>query len=1256
MGVLSVQGPERLTDALVPPVYAQEQLDTAPVASAHDDAQGTQSLYDYLSENNPTSDQGSTPGPDSTSKSEQSETGTIEGHGESKPGDEKPEAVFEAQATLPTADQTGVTGKTISIPKGEATTQGLGESFSAQLSTGIATFNVPFALPRGRGQAQPSLGLAYSSGGGNSAAGMGWNIEVPFIARQTDKGIPHYLDQTSFHQGQDRFVFNGGQELVPICTLGSDQTGGAVTCSGGLSGVPDLRSPGTTFDEAMPQWATGWQYFRPRVEGSFLRFFWSPDHRTWRVQDKSGSMMELGGAVDDPNDDNALEVNPAQPEQVYRWHLRRQFDSHGSVDAPLNLARYLYLHDGEMAYLEEIFWTPPAQGAATTSLDQYAHHVRLRYEQRTDPTFSYRSGWRITEQLRLVGVDVASKVFGAGTSSARALVRRYHLSYEPDQHTTLLSQVQVEGRCESSDLAPSVFEVEGKLGSSDCPLLPPLRFEYSHVSGFLSDGSAATSSLDGYEAFDERLLAVTDSPAYSLDESQTILVDINSDALPDVLVTAAGLFHGSHGAFFNGKGGAAGAFAESTVAVSGSADAGTIKLSNPNVVMLDVDGDATVDLLHMPMTRKYSVYSLQQESGTWLWQGRDVPAATSLAAKIDFGSDALFTRVVDVNFDGLVDVVRSTGTELQTYFALGRYPSGDGQFGLGTRTDTETADLSSDPVRMCLPWSGTSLSFDDKDTQLADMNGDGIVDIVRLRRGNIIYWPGRGNGYWGTADPNGCPENTEESETELAMGNSPNYSDLQGTSLRMDDVNGDGLADLVQVRYDAVDIWINIDGTGWTDRHIIEGTPKSPSFANQVRLTDFNGSGTPDILWGDSGSYQYIDLAGGTRPHLLVKVDNGLGKTTELEYRASTEEMLAAERDDRPWASTMPTVTHVVSRVVEHDNLTIAGRPPASYVTDYSYRDPVFEGRQREFRGFKTTTVTKQGDANSPTSATTSHFLLGECVDEVAGDDIAACALSERWRDNPREALKGLPFLVETTDENGVTLSSVHQRYDLRRLYVGLDGREVRYAFESGTDTYLYDTGPFTPASNSTQAQSGEPCDPSSSGVDCLATVRLETTLPSWNGTTLKSNAVADTFTAVQRRSTSGTAVLTQESRVDAFGNKLQQVASGRSEPLDETITSSTLPTLVAASGDSAGSGWLWRTERSFVSGNRHGDLPRQVSITQYNSSGDPVATQGQLAGTVALQRDVAGTANATPRKSDGTSSSVTVALSSTAYDDFGNP
>jgi nitrilase len=56
-----------------------------------------------------------------------------------------------------------------------------------------------------------------------------------------------------------------------------------------------------------------------------------------------------------------------------------------------------------------------------------------------------------------------------------------------------------------------------------------------------------------------------------------------------------------------------------------------------------------------------------------------------------------------------------------------------------------------------------------------------------------------------------------------------------------------------------------------------------------------------------------------------------------------------------------------------------------------------------------------------PTDITESTFLLGECVDETVGtrdNGVDDCSIPERWRDNPREALKGLPTVTEQYDES----------------------------------------------------------------------------------------------------------------------------------------------------------------------------------------------------------------------------------------------
>ncbi|MGH7437933.1 MAG: SpvB/TcaC N-terminal domain-containing protein, partial [Polyangiaceae bacterium] len=266
----------------------------------------------------------------------------------------------------------------------------MGESFSTDLSTCVASFNVPLQLVSARGGAQPSLSLHYSSDAGHGVAGVGWDIGVPFIARQTDRGNPQYKDPATggWAATQDRFVYNGGQELVPICLVSG------TACSGKLTG------------EVMPTWADGSQYFRPRIEGSYLRFFWSPNHKTWRVQSKSGENMEFGAPLDGSGDTSGLESDPSNSSHVFRWNLVRQYDAYGdganppdatTLPTPLNPVVYRYLADGSMTYLSDIYDTSPASNPTKASLSAYAHHTHLAYDSRPDTSFSFRRGWRVDQ-------------------------------------------------------------------------------------------------------------------------------------------------------------------------------------------------------------------------------------------------------------------------------------------------------------------------------------------------------------------------------------------------------------------------------------------------------------------------------------------------------------------------------------------------------------------------------------------------------------------------------------------------------------------------------------------------------------------------------------------------------------------------------------------------------------------------------------------------------------------------------------------
>src|SRR5690606_3636239 len=143
---------------------------------------------------------------------------------------------------------------------------------------------------------------------------------------------------------------------------------------------------------------------------------------------------------------------------------------------------YQYTQDGGMAYLSDVYYTPPVESTTTAPLTSYAHHVHLRYEARNDATQRYRSGWLIAQRSRLAQVAVASKPFTGTVTTPRQMVRKYHLAYRVGQHASLLETLTVEGRCSSTASSEqAIVESNELLPTSSCPTLPPMRFGYGHV-------------------------------------------------------------------------------------------------------------------------------------------------------------------------------------------------------------------------------------------------------------------------------------------------------------------------------------------------------------------------------------------------------------------------------------------------------------------------------------------------------------------------------------------------------------------------------------------------------------------------------------------------------------------------------------------------------------------------------------------------------------------------------------------------------
>src|SRR5437762_14219371 len=84
---------------------------------------------------------------------------------------------------------------------------------------------------------------------------------------------------------------------------------------------------------------------------------------------------------------------------------------------------------------------------------------------------------------------------------------------------------------------------------------------------------------------------------------------------------------------------------------------------------------------------------------------------------------------------------------------------------------------------------------------------------------------------------------------------------------------------------------------------------------------DLVGNGTACLVWSSplagnaSRPMRYIDLMGGQKPHLLVRVRNNLGAETVVQYAPSTKFYVADKVADTPWVTRLPFPVHVVEKL-----------------------------------------------------------------------------------------------------------------------------------------------------------------------------------------------------------------------------------------------------------------------------------------------------------------------------------------------------
>jgi YD repeat-containing protein len=296
---------------------------------------------------------------------------------------------------------------------------------------------------------------------------------------------------------------------------------------------------------------------------------------------------------------------------------------------------------------------------------------------------------------------------------------------------------------------------------------------------------------------------------------------------------------------------------------------------------------------------------------------------TAMRTQAEFGGQDPHTEYLDLNGDGVADAVIADDQHLRWY------PS-QGQDGFG---DAVVVKLDGDH-RM----SPKRLYADNQQSiWAADMNGDGLYDLVRIRSGEVSYWPRR---------------NRERFGDRIVMESAPTVpnNDVGGDRLLLGDLTGTGTTDIIWIDDGEIRYWPNSSGHGFVAHQRVSAPGVVPGGPG-VAVVDLFGRGANCIVWIDrtsgSPSLRYVSPVGDRLPYLLVRANNGRGGETRCSY-VSVAEMRRRDRlAGRDQLTPLAVPAQVVERI-EHRDYAANTRD----ITRYAYRHGAYDDQARRFIGF----------------------------------------------------------------------------------------------------------------------------------------------------------------------------------------------------------------------------------------------------------------------------------------------------------------
>jgi Salmonella virulence plasmid 65kDa B protein/FG-GAP-like repeat len=638
--------------------------------------------------------------------------------------------------------QSSTTGNvpSIALPKGGGAIRGIGEKFAAIPVTGTASMSVPIATSPGRSHFEPNLSLTYDSGAGNGPFGFGWSLFLPSITRKTDKGLPAYRDAIE----SDVFILSGAEDLVSV--FRRDPDGSWVAGHAGYQRDPadfwvsDPAGHPVIHEDDIGLYRV--RQYRPRIEGLFARIErWSrigaPADVHWRSISKDNILTVYGF------DANARIADPLDAGRIFSWLICETRDDKGNAvlyrykaedgigvdlndthernrgprdDAGRTANRYLKrVHYGNRTPLLDAAGDRPrfldtaaidAQIAAADwmfeTVFDYGEHdeaspmpnVTGAWAFRPDPFSSYRPGFEVRTTRVCKRVLMFHHFPGEAGVGRDCLVRSTDFTYSDEiDPTDVRNPVYTFLR----SVAHAGYRRDN--GGYDRQALPPVEFEYTEpiVSGVVEE--VDRESLDNLPVgLDESAYRWTDLhgegiPGFLTEQASTWFYKRNLSPIPDILP--------------DGREQVKARFAPlETVALKPNA------ALRQGAEFMDLAGDGLPDVVMLDGPTP-GLYEHDDAEG---WQN-----FRPFTSRINRDMRDPNLKFIDLDGDGHADVMITEDDALVWHASLA-----EAGFAAARRV-SQALDEEKGP-RVVFA-DGTQSIY------LADLGGDGLTDMVRIRNG-----------------------------------------------------------------------------------------------------------------------------------------------------------------------------------------------------------------------------------------------------------------------------------------------------------------------------------------------------------------------------------------------------------------------------------------------------------------------------------------------------------------------------------------